>query len=52
MSSIQIKEYLFGEDGVCMPNQTTKNKPTEGWLPVRDIVNGMVILDNNEKMTG
>ena len=35
-----------------MPNQATKNKPTEGWLPVRDIVNGMVILDNNEKMTG
>lgn len=29
-----------------------KNKSTEGWLPVRDIVNGTVVLDNNERVTG
>ncbi len=28
------------------------NKSTEGWLPVRNITNGMVVLDNNEKVTG
>lgn len=28
------------------------NKYTEGWLPVKNITNGIVILDNNEKVTG
>lgn len=28
------------------------NKYSEGWLPVKNISNGMVTLDNNEKVTG
>lgn len=28
------------------------NKPAEAWLPVRNITNGAVLLDNNEKVTG
>lgn len=28
------------------------NKYTEGWIAVRSISNGMVVLDNNEKVTG
>ena len=36
-----------------MPKQTTsKGRTTEAWLPVRDITNGMVVLENNEKLTG
>lgn len=35
-----------------MSNQGKGNKYTEGWLPVRNITNGMVVLDNNEKVTG
>ncbi len=34
-----------------MPKQTT-NKTSESWLPVKDITNGMIVLDNNEKVTG
>lgn len=29
-----------------------RNKYSEGWLPVRNIANGAIILDNNEKVTG
>lgn len=29
-----------------------RNKYAEGWIPVRNIANGMIILDNNEKVTG
>ena len=28
------------------------NKYSEGWLPVRSITNGMIVLDNHEKVTG
>lgn len=44
------KEYINGEVGVFMSNQG--NKYSEGWLPVKNIANGTVILDNNEKVTG
>ena len=44
------KEYINGEVGVLMSNQG--NKYSEGWLPVKNIANGTVILDNNEKVTG
>lgn len=29
-----------------------KNRPAEAWMPVRNITNGMILLDNNEKVTG
>lgn len=32
--------------------KSKNNKPAEAWLPVRNITNGAVILDNNEKVTG
>jgi len=36
-----------------MSNQGKKgNKYSEGWLPVKNITNGMVVLDNNEKVAG
>ena len=28
------------------------NKYSEGWFPVRSITNGMIVLDNHEKVTG
>lgn len=30
----------------------SNNRTSEAWLPVRDISNGMVVLDNGEKVTG
>jgi hypothetical protein len=30
----------------------SKNRSTENWLPVRDIINGTIVLDNNERVTG
>ena len=30
----------------------SNNRTSEAWLPVRDISNGMVVLDNAEKVTG
>ena len=51
--SLQIKEYLGGKDGVFMNQQATKiNKTTEAWLPIKNIMNGMIILENNDKVTG
>ena len=32
--------------------QGSKNRPAEAWLPVRNITSGMIVLDNNEKVTG
>lgn len=32
--------------------QDSKNRPAEAWLPVRNITSGMIVLDNNEKVTG
>ena len=33
-----------------MSNQGKGNKYTEGWIAVKNITNGMVVLDNNEKV--
>ena len=32
--------------------QTTSNKYCEDWVPVQGISNGMIILENNLKVTG
>ncbi len=32
--------------------QKNNSKYTEDWVPVRDIVNGMIILDNKQKVAG
>jgi hypothetical protein len=33
-------------------SQQKINRSTEGWIPVKAITNGMIILDNNDKVTG
>ena len=33
-------------------NGKTQSKYTEAWIPVRSISNGMIVLDNNMKVTG
>lgn len=35
-----------------MASTGKSNKYAEGWIAVKNITNGMVILDNNEKVTG
>ena len=35
-----------------MSSKSKKSKYTEDWLPVRNITNGMIELDNKLKVTG
>lgn len=35
-----------------MSQQVKTSKSTEGWIPLKSISNGMIVLDNNEKVTG
>jgi len=45
---------MYGRDGVFMKNTEKKNnsKYSEDWLPVNNISNGMILLDNKLKVTG
>ena len=46
---------MFGRVGVFMKNLGTKNngsKYTEDWLPIKNIANGAILLDNKMKVTG
>jgi hypothetical protein len=43
-------KFIIGEDGVAMSSQ--RNRVTENWLPVKNITDGMIILNNNEKVSG
>lgn len=45
---------MNGKVGVhlFMVKQKNSSKYTEDWVPVRGITNGMIILDNKEKVTG
>ena len=46
---------MFGRVGVFMKNSVKKNngsKYTEDWLPIRNITNGAIILENKVKVTG
>ena len=52
-----IEDNINGKVGVCMndSSKTTKkinysSQYTESWIPVRDITNGMIILDNKFKV--
>lgn len=55
---IQKEEIIYGEVGVFMANLETKTKTksnskyTEDWIPIRNISNGMIVLDNKKKVTG
>jgi hypothetical protein len=48
------EEIMYGEVGVyTMSSKTTSNsKYTENWIPVKNIANGMIELDNHFKVTG
>jgi phosphopantetheine adenylyltransferase len=53
MASIMEEENIYGEVGVLnMGSKTTNSKYTEDWLPVKNIANGMIELDNKFKVTG
>lgn len=50
---------MYGKVGVFMKgssmsnqSQSSSSKYTENWIPVRDISNGMIILDNKLMVTG
>ena len=46
---------MFGEVGVFTNDSAKKNsgsKYTEDWLPIKNIANGMILLDNKMKVTG
>ena len=46
---------MFGKDGVLIvakKSVTGSIRSTESWVPVQSITNGMIILDNNQKVTG
>ncbi len=44
---------VFYWKGWCVSDgKKIKSKYTEDWLPVRDIQNGMIILNNKERVTG
>lgn len=43
-------KFIIGEDGVAMSSQ--RNRVTENWLPVKNITDGMIILNNNDKVSG
>lgn len=54
----QKEEIIYGEVGVFMANLEAKTKTksnskyTEDWIPIRNISNGMIVLDNKKKVTG
>ena len=58
LGSTMKEEIIYGEVGVFMANlqMTTKTKSnskyTEDWIPIRNISNGMIVLDNKKKVTG
>ena len=46
---------MFGRVGVFMKNSDVKNsgsKFTEDWIPIKNIANGSILLDNKMKVTG
>ena len=46
---------MYGKDGVLIvakKSVTGSIRSTESWVPVQSIANGMIILDNNQKVTG
>ena len=49
---MEEKGYI-GKDGVLkMANKKNLSKYTEDWVPVKQIMNGMIQLDSGEYVTG
>lgn len=49
---LQIINAIYGEDGVSQMKKKGKSRYTESFVPIKSITNGMIVLDNNEKVTG
>ena len=47
---IQQGKNIYGRVGVLIMSKQVKSKYTD--VPVKDISNGMIVLDNNQKVTG
>ena len=47
---IVSKDIIYGKDGVIMAKSSYKY--SEDWLPIKQILNGMIQLDNGEFVTG
>ena len=48
--SILLDKNIYGRVGVLNMAKETKSKYTD--VPVKDIANGVIVLDNNQKVTG
>jgi hypothetical protein len=56
----QVKKNIIGEDGVLVMTATDQNamavqqssKYAEDWVPIKNIMNGMIQLDNGYYVTG
>ena len=47
------EEIIYGRVGAyTMSSKTSNSKYTEDWIPVKNITNGMIELDNKFKVTG
>ena len=47
------EEIIYGRVGVyVMSSKTNSSKYTEDWITVKNIANGMIELDNKQKVTG
>jgi len=47
------EEIIYGRVGVhIMSSKTNSSKYTEDWITVKNIANGMIELDNKQKVTG
>ena len=48
------EEIIYGRVGAytMSSNKKSKSKYTEDWLPVKNITNGFIELENNQKVTG
>jgi len=52
---IQIEDNIIGEDGVLVKDSTqmtNNSKYTDSWLPIRQIMNGMIQLESGYYVTG
>ena len=50
---LQIEEVIIGEVGVyIMAKSNSTSKYTEDWVPIKNIKNGMIQLDNDYFVTG
>ena len=56
ISILHVGERIIGKDGVLEMAKKVQSKSnskySEDWIPVKDMQNGMIILDNNFYVTG